>query len=140
MKNHDFTQKNHIFSNFRGGAPAPPWSVGIYHCHMSLNADTLFRFRDNQYIPFLLNTALVMISGEATNTKMYSLYFHLIGFEPTIQLLHHANYYNIDVYWFIAFDNENCCCMSKLRVYSTCTIDTISTNKLPWQNKILYVR
>ena len=28
VKNHDFTQKNHIFSNFRGGgrAPgAPPW-------------------------------------------------------------------------------------------------------------------
>ena len=28
VKNHDFTQKNHIFSNFRGGAHAgciPPW-------------------------------------------------------------------------------------------------------------------
>jgi hypothetical protein len=27
MKNHDFTQKNHIFSNFRGGARRvrPPW-------------------------------------------------------------------------------------------------------------------
>ena len=29
VKNHDFTQKNHIFSNFRGGAPGAPtphWS------------------------------------------------------------------------------------------------------------------
>ena len=27
VKNHDFTKKNHIFSNFRGGAPRvrPPW-------------------------------------------------------------------------------------------------------------------
>ena len=25
VKNHDFTPKNHIFSNFRGGAPPPPW-------------------------------------------------------------------------------------------------------------------
>ena len=24
VKNHDFTPKNHIFSNFRGGAPPPP--------------------------------------------------------------------------------------------------------------------
>ena len=23
VKNHDFTPKNHIFSNFRGGAPSP---------------------------------------------------------------------------------------------------------------------
>ena len=35
VKNHDFTQKNHIFSNFRGGAlrvhPPPPW---IRPCNM----------------------------------------------------------------------------------------------------------
>jgi hypothetical protein len=24
VKNHDFTPKNHIFSDFRGGAPPPP--------------------------------------------------------------------------------------------------------------------
>ena len=24
VKNHDFTQKNHIFSNFRGGGPSDP--------------------------------------------------------------------------------------------------------------------
>jgi hypothetical protein len=24
VKNHDFTQKDHIFSNFRGGAPGAP--------------------------------------------------------------------------------------------------------------------
>jgi hypothetical protein len=25
VKNHDFTPKNHIFSNFRGGGERPPW-------------------------------------------------------------------------------------------------------------------
>ena len=34
VKNHDFTQKNHIFSNFRGaGAPGAPW---IRPCKPSL--------------------------------------------------------------------------------------------------------
>jgi hypothetical protein len=27
VKNHDFTQKNHIFSNFRGGAPGAPYPL-----------------------------------------------------------------------------------------------------------------
>ena len=35
VKNHDFTPKNHIFSNFRGHAPgAPPW---IRPCRGLLN-------------------------------------------------------------------------------------------------------
>ena len=35
VKNHDFTPKNHIFSNFRGGGgadPPPPGSVPVYIC------------------------------------------------------------------------------------------------------------
>ena len=32
VKNHDFTPTNHIFSNFRGGAPAP----GFYSCYTSV--------------------------------------------------------------------------------------------------------
>ena len=36
VKNHDFTPKNHIFSNFRGGggapARAPPGSAPVLNC------------------------------------------------------------------------------------------------------------
>jgi hypothetical protein len=42
VKNHDFTQKNHIFSNFRGGRapgapppPPPPWIRPCIHQMMS---------------------------------------------------------------------------------------------------------
>ena len=34
VKNHDFTPKNHIFSNFRGRAPGapPPGSAPAFYC------------------------------------------------------------------------------------------------------------
>ena len=41
VKNHDFTPKNHIFSNFRGGrAPGapPPW---IRPCYLILHLDKI---------------------------------------------------------------------------------------------------
>ena len=31
VKNHDFTPKNLIFSNFRGGDPPPPWTRPWYY-------------------------------------------------------------------------------------------------------------
>ena len=39
VKNHDFTQKNHIFSNFRGGAPwIRPWVLCLYiYCTLCLD-------------------------------------------------------------------------------------------------------
>ena len=48
VKNHDFTPKNHIFPNFRGGAPGappldPPLSSSIYMCsqlYISKHLDT----------------------------------------------------------------------------------------------------
>ena len=51
VKNHDFTQKNHIFSNFRGGGragcapappPPPPGSAPDMYGFMILNYYVLF--------------------------------------------------------------------------------------------------
>ena len=39
VKNHNFTPKNHIFSNFRGGCAFPwirPWLLLILYCNTSL--------------------------------------------------------------------------------------------------------
>jgi hypothetical protein len=40
VKNHEFTPKNHIFSNFRGGAP-PPW---IRPCNRHFSMGQLWAF------------------------------------------------------------------------------------------------
>jgi hypothetical protein len=42
VKNHDFTPKNDIFSNFRVGAPPPPW---IRPCIKYINIVLLVKLR-----------------------------------------------------------------------------------------------
>ena len=47
MKNHDFTTKNHIFSNFRGGTPPPPGSAPGYG--FLFRSEKKFRTRELVY-------------------------------------------------------------------------------------------
>ena len=53
VKNHDFTPKNHIFSNFRGGArrvrPPPPGSAPDYYDHATLLRFHLYAYLSRYY-------------------------------------------------------------------------------------------
>ena len=90
VKNHDFTPKNPIFSNFKGGggAPgAPPGSTPDLH--------TLSWFWNNQSLFLLLNAVCL-----AKKQQIPILFFGLIqmglnALEPTIYRTEceHANHY-----------------------------------------------
>jgi hypothetical protein len=53
VKNHDFTPKNHIFSNFRGGVcrVRPPGSTPeVYYCNITI-ATVAFNCKKNLKVP-----------------------------------------------------------------------------------------
>jgi hypothetical protein len=64
---------------------------------MSLHSDTLFWFRANQSLLFLLNAACVL-NGEATNTNFIVFGLTRRGLDPTIYRtrVEHANHYTTD--------------------------------------------
>ena len=63
---------------------------------MSLHSDTLFSFRANQSLLFLLNAAC--LRGEAPNTNFIVIGLTRAGFESTIRTQgEHANHYATDV-------------------------------------------
>ena len=64
---------------------------------MSLHSDTLFSFRANQSLLFLLNAAC--LRGEATNNNFIVIGLTRAGFESTIYRTQgeHANHYATDV-------------------------------------------
>jgi hypothetical protein len=63
VKNHDFTPKNHIFSNFRGGAPAaPPLDSPL---HYNLNTTCTYMY-ENLYRHLKVNCILFLSSHWVT--------------------------------------------------------------------------
>jgi hypothetical protein len=71
MKNHDFTPKNHIFSNFRGGGPragcAPRW---IRPCIALFLQYITYKCREHSYYEY---TYLLQIHVLITNTHVYKM-------------------------------------------------------------------
>jgi hypothetical protein len=85
VKNHDFTQKHHIFSNFRvvdaGYAPTPPPPLDpllIYYVLLSVREDT--------------STCFHFFYISANMSNVCYMYMYILGMLHKLTYLHYSTY------------------------------------------------
>jgi hypothetical protein len=70
VKNHDFTPKNHIFSNFRGGPP-PPGSAPAYARKITPMSSTEIAF-------YIYNLIIIIVSLDILVYVYYTVFAKLL--------------------------------------------------------------